>query len=377
MNAMKHTPTRTPSAVVIAAGDMADPRPPATVDAAMDVERNPNSAVNDDDNLTQDTQDAIEYDNYSRRSSLGADSVLDQDFSEDGFLDVDGAPSNTPLEVVLGMQYADDIFAIRKTMEYRYHASNCMADQPQVTANMRCTLVHWLIKVNHQLKFGAETVFVAVNLTDRFLAVTPLAQDCLQLLALATLFVAAKMEESVVPGISELVAICGGMYRHHHFRRMEVLVLSKLKFALYAPTSWYFLDHLALKATQIGTIDRRAMTVSRYVAETCLSSYEVSQYLPSVQAAAALSVALCVLPNVSFCQTLHALMCEAYTTEERRDATVCSTVMSRYMAPFLEGLSPDDTNQHFNTNTGPITTVGAASDKRQPSATHQPETQQQ
>lgn len=58
---------------------------------------------------------------------------------------------------------------------------------------MRCTLVHWLIKVSQQLQFGAETVFVAVGLSDRFLATTPLAQDCLQLLALCSLFVAAKM----------------------------------------------------------------------------------------------------------------------------------------------------------------------------------------
>lgn len=58
---------------------------------------------------------------------------------------------------------------------------------------MRCTLVHWLIKVNQQLHFGPETVFVAVGLTDRFLSLTPLAHDCLQLLAVSALFLAAKM----------------------------------------------------------------------------------------------------------------------------------------------------------------------------------------
>nr|XP_053648229.1 cyclin-O-like [Cherax quadricarinatus] len=236
----------------------------------------------------RNNDDELAYDSNSRRSSLGADSVLDQDFSEDGPLD-SSVTTLSSLETVLGIQYADDIFAINKAMESRYHMSRCMADQPQVTENMRCTLVHWLIKVNNQLKFGPETVFVAVNLVDRFLAVTPLAQDCFQLLVVATLFIAGKMEESVVPGISELVSICGGVYRHHHFRRMEVLILSKLEFALYGPTSWYFLDHLAMKAAQTGMMDRRVVSVSRYVMETCLSSYEVSQFLPSVQAAAALS----------------------------------------------------------------------------------------
>lgn len=68
---------------------------------------------------------------------------------------------------------------------------------PQVTEQMRCTLVHWLLKVNRQLHFGQETVFLAVNLADRFLALTPLAQDCLQLLAVSTLFLAAKMVSCV------------------------------------------------------------------------------------------------------------------------------------------------------------------------------------
>ncbi|XP_063615002.1 cyclin-O-like [Penaeus indicus] len=137
------------------------------------------------------------YDKTCRRSSLGADSLLDQDFTDDAApLEGDAAGGSsvfTSLDTVLGYQYADDIYAIKKAMEEHYHPYNCMADQPQVTEYMRCTLVHWLIKVNHQLQFGPETVFLAVNLADRFLVVTPLAQDCLQLLAVAALFVAAKM----------------------------------------------------------------------------------------------------------------------------------------------------------------------------------------
>ncbi|XP_069954353.1 cyclin-O-like [Cherax quadricarinatus] len=321
------------------------------MDSLVNIEFNIDADVIRDDTLAQDALDELAYDSNSRRSSLGADSVLDQDFSEDGPLD-SSVTTLSSLETVLGIQYADDIFAINKAMESRYHMSRCMADQPQVTENMRCTLVHWLIKVNNQLKFGPETVFVAVNLVDRFLAVTPLAQDCFQLLVVATLFIAGKMEESVVPGISELVSICGGVYRHHHFRRMEVLILSKLEFALYGPTSWYFLDHLAMKAAQTGMMDRRVVSVSRYVMETCLSSYEVSQFLPSVQAAAALSVALGIVPNPSTSRTIHSLLCELYTSEERREASVCSTLMSRYMAPFLDSISPATTHNHFNS--GPI-----------------------
>ncbi|ROT76352.1 hypothetical protein C7M84_005050 [Penaeus vannamei] len=240
-----------------------------------------------DDGLQDTLHEDLVYDKTCRRSSLGADSLLDQDFTDDAApLEGDAAGGTsvfTSLDTVLGYQYADDIYAIKKSKEELYHPYNCMADQPQVTEYMRCTLVHWLIKVNHQLQFGPETVFLAVNLADRFLVVTPLAQDCLQLLAVAALFVAAKMEcvvpgitellifpliplylillflsqeECVVPGITELVSMCAGTYRPHHFRRMEVLILSKLGYALHSPTCWYFIDHLTFKATQMCGLDR-------------------------------------------------------------------------------------------------------------------------
>ncbi|KAK3858729.1 hypothetical protein Pcinc_035105 [Petrolisthes cinctipes] len=183
----------------------------------------------------------VDFDKYSRRSSLGADSVLDQDFNEEGSncLLLEGVVGGVvgSLESVLALQYADDIFDTKKAVESKFHSVNCMADQPQ-------------------LQFGPETVFVAVGLTDRFLSLTPLAHDCLQLLAVSALFLAAKMEECVIPGIKDLVTICGGTYKHHHFRRMEVLILTKLQFALYGPTPWFFLDHLALKVLQLGAYDK-------------------------------------------------------------------------------------------------------------------------
>ncbi|XP_042210995.1 G2/mitotic-specific cyclin S13-7-like [Homarus americanus] len=323
------------------------------MDVVMDAE-DAGVQVFQDDSLPQDVMVSILtapimellYDKSARRSSLGADSLLDQDFSEEGALESEGGATLTPLETILGLQYADDIFTIMKVTESQYHPRHCMADQPQVTEYMRCTLVHWLIKVNHQLNFGPETVFVAVNLADRFLAVTPLAQDCLQLLGVGALFVAAKMEECVFPSISKLVTICGGMYKHHHFRRIEVLILSKLKFALYTPTSWYFLDHLALKAVMVGTIDRRVMSVSRYVAETCLSSYRVTQYLPSVQAGASLTLAVTLVANPNLSHTLHHLMCELYSPAEREEITMCTSLMTHYMAPFLESVSTDAATQN-------------------------------
>ncbi|KAF2358638.1 Cyclin C-terminal domain, partial [Trinorchestia longiramus] len=229
-----------------------------------------------------------------RRSSLGAESLIEYDLEEENESSLD-LRTDIPSDALLGLQYADDVFAVKRDLEVKYHPRKCLDGQPQVTEPVRCAIVNWLVKINGKLNFGAETVFLAVHLLDRFLAASAIASDCVQLLAVCSLFVAAKMEEIKVPGMSALARLCSTPYQKHHLRRMEMLLLTKLGFYLHAPTSWYFINHLALKACQLGYLDRRVTRAARRVAELCLCQYDISQYLPSVQAAASFLSAVSVL----------------------------------------------------------------------------------
>jgi len=57
---------------------------------------------------------------------------------------------------------------------------------------MRSKLISWLVQVNHQFEFDMETFLLSINFVDRFLATTPVDKNCLQLLGVAALLVAAK-----------------------------------------------------------------------------------------------------------------------------------------------------------------------------------------
>jgi hypothetical protein len=91
---------------------------------------------------------------------------------------------------------------------------------------MRKTLYLWLVAVVRQFNFTLETWCITVrcdtlpggrgrvlhfyfsrlcSLVDRFLALRPIRQDCLQLAGLSAFFVAAKAEEVEPPEIRELV----------------------------------------------------------------------------------------------------------------------------------------------------------------------------
>lgn len=57
---------------------------------------------------------------------------------------------------------------------------------------MRSVLVDWIAKLNHHFKFCQETLFLAVNVLDRFLLTTPISRDCFQLLGITAFLIAAK-----------------------------------------------------------------------------------------------------------------------------------------------------------------------------------------
>lgn len=68
--------------------------------------------------------------NSCRRSSLGAESLIEYDLEETT------AEKETviepPPEALLGLQYADDVFSVKRNLEKRFHPKNCLAAQPQV-----------------------------------------------------------------------------------------------------------------------------------------------------------------------------------------------------------------------------------------------------
>ena len=57
---------------------------------------------------------------------------------------------------------------------------------------MRFTLLEWLVTVARTLDFSLETWCLAVNYLDRFLCHQQIGKDCLQLVGLTAVWIAAK-----------------------------------------------------------------------------------------------------------------------------------------------------------------------------------------
>ena len=91
--------------------------------------------------------------------------------------------------------------------------NNYLSGQKEVTERMRGVLLDWLVDVHFRLKMFPQTLFIIAALVDGYLAKNKAKKQDLQLIGAASLFIAAKYEETYrVPSACELLAISGDIF---------------------------------------------------------------------------------------------------------------------------------------------------------------------
>ena len=94
-----------------------------------------------------------------------------------------------------------------------------MSGQPLINKSMRAILVDWLDEVAEEYHLVTETLYLTVNYIDRFLSSEVIIDPSkLQLVGVACLLIASKIEEIYPPEVSELVYITNSTYTGHEVR---------------------------------------------------------------------------------------------------------------------------------------------------------------
>ena len=121
-------------------------------------------------------------------------------------------------------------------------------NQKDITEEMRCIVVDWLVDVHRKFRMRMETLFIAVSLMDRYLERNQIRKEIFQLVATASLFIAAKYEEIYPPAIDDFVYICADTYTKEDVIEMESLILGDLKFGLVFTSSLNLLGLYSLES---------------------------------------------------------------------------------------------------------------------------------
>ncbi|TKW33567.1 hypothetical protein SEVIR_2G246300v4 [Setaria viridis] len=128
---------------------------------------------------------------------------------------------------------------------------------------IRMDAIDWIWKVHSYYNFRPLTACLAVNYLDRFLSLYQLPEDkawMTQLLSVACLSLAAKMEETyVLPSLDLQVGDARYVFEAKTIQRMELLVLSTLKWRMQAVTPFSYIDYFLHRLNGGDAPNRRAV----------------------------------------------------------------------------------------------------------------------
>ncbi|KAL7853528.1 hypothetical protein AOLI_G00203720 [Acnodon oligacanthus] len=191
-------------------------------------------------------------------------------------------------DCLMSPEYAKDIFDYLKNREEKFVLTDYMHSQPDVNGEMRGILVDWMVEVQENFELNHETLYLAVKLTDHYLAVTVVMKESLQLIGSTAMLIAAKFEERCPPCIDDFLYICDDAYKRQEFIVMERNILQGLNFDINIPVPYRFLRRYA----KVAHASMETLTLARYVCELSLLELELVPERASHLASACLLLAL-------------------------------------------------------------------------------------
>uniref|UniRef100_A0A5B7A0G8 Putative cyclin-D1-1 isoform X2 n=1 Tax=Davidia involucrata TaxID=16924 RepID=A0A5B7A0G8_DAVIN len=188
-------------------------------------------------------------------------------------------------------------------------------------ASAREQSVAWILKVHAYYGFQPLTAYLSVNYFDRFLYSRRLPQTSgwpLQLLSVACLSLAAKMEEPLVPSLLDLqVEGAKYIFEPRTIRRMEFLVLGVLDWRLRSVTPFSFISFFAYKLDSTGTYTGFLISRATEIILANIREASFLEYWPSCIAAATILCAANDIPTFSLLNPAHAeSWCEGLSKEK-------------------------------------------------------------
>ncbi|KOS16298.1 to g1 s-specific cyclin [Malassezia pachydermatis] len=198
---------------------------------------------------------------------------------------------SSPSSILFEAEYQQEIFEYMHVMEKQTMPNiELMSVQPELHWFMRPYLVDFLIEIHQSFRLRPETLYLTMNLVDRYVSRRIVYKRHYQLVGCAALLIAAKFEDSKdrVPTVQELSQMCCNAYDPGAFTQMEGHVLSTLGWCLGHPTaeSWLRYEYSCAPPSVPST-----HSVARFLLEVTLFHESFIPMLPSTLAAGAMLLA--------------------------------------------------------------------------------------
>ncbi|XP_054802602.1 G2/mitotic-specific cyclin S13-7-like [Prosopis cineraria] len=202
---------------------------------------------------------------------------------------IDAADADNELAAV---EYIEDIYKFYKLVENENRPHDYIHSQPEINEKMRAILVDWLIDVHSKFDLSLETLYLTINIIDRFLSTKIVPRRELQLVGISAMLMASKYEEIWPPQVNDFVFLSDRAYTHEQILAMEKTMLGKLEWTLTVPTHYVFL----VRFIKASLPDEELENTVHFLAELGLMNYgSMITHSPSKVAASAVYAARCTL----------------------------------------------------------------------------------
>ena len=225
----------------------------------------------------------------------------------------------------------EDMYKFFKKNELSHRTSDSYlrehGDQPFIDESIRYALVNWMTNLHCEFDMRPETLFLSVNLLDRF------CEECEDViekseiisLGVAALMLASKYEEVYYPCTRSFLKVTEGQVSKSSLLRMECEMLSTLDFELTVPTAFTFLRRFLSRVTSPRYND--VASLAHYMCESTLQHGVFLNFLPSLVAASCVHLAMVLCGRTkSELKSLH-----AFVGYEPRDLKICEMHLRRFI----------------------------------------------
>lgn len=153
--------------------------------------------------------------------------------------------------------------------------------QSDINEKFRNILLDWIVEVHQKFKLLPETLFISINLIDRYLSIIPARKEELQCIGISCLLIASKYEEIYYPELIEFKKITDNSCSVKQILKTEFDILSALKFDITFPSALRFYEIF----NQFLKLKGKEEFATHYLLEMSMLDYSMIKYRPSLIAA--------------------------------------------------------------------------------------------
>ena len=194
--------------------------------------------------------------------------------------------------------YGDDIFRYLIKSEkvnicdYANKDIFDLQDKKYFNEKNRSIIFNWLVKNNFKWKLKDDTIFMAMNLMDRYISKYPTKNSEFQLIGISSYLIASKYEDIYPPYIDELSQICNYIYSNDDIIKKEYDILSGFNFDILYNSSDKYLTFLH---SVTDKENMKLLYLAQFILELSLENLDILEHSQCLRAISALLLAKKIL----------------------------------------------------------------------------------